>query len=187
MSFMLGQWVTILGTPWRKIIRCLGISDWDLCRNSWDFIRVGDLKSSEVSEVIDQSMTVIDWNKRWWMIIWKPGITSLWESAFRDPRGVIDWDLWTSVIAGLCELICDGTEGLFLRVLWESLILYMGCELWSPMGGQVWPPGGIKQISGWFFYQDCVTCVGDYWRSLWKPVDSTIWDTVFVKQCTFPI
>lgn len=33
------------------------------------------------------------------------------------------------------------------------------------------------------FYWGCVACVVDYLKDLRKPVDGTIWDTVFVKQC----
>ena len=36
--------------------------------------------------------------------------------SFGGLIGVIDWYLWTSIMAGLCELGCDGPEGLLLGV-----------------------------------------------------------------------
>lgn len=36
---------------------------------------------------------------------------------------------------------------------WESLILYMGCELCGLIGGQVWPTRGIEQTNGWFSFE----------------------------------
>lgn len=86
-------------------------------------------------------MRVIDWNVEVvndWLQAWDYKSSGV---SFGGPIGVIDWDLWISVNAGLCELVCDG---LLLKVWWESLILYMGCELWGPLGGQVWPSKGIE-------------------------------------------
>lgn len=83
---------------------------------------------------------------------------------FRGPRGVIDLYLWISVIAGLCELRSDGPEGLLLRILWESLILYMGCELQRPLSSQVWPPRSLKQIHGCCFSME--TSWWHHWDTL---------------------
>lgn len=120
-------------------------------------------------------MRAIDWNVEVvndWLQAWD--YKSLGVS-FGGPIGVIDWALWLSVNAGLCELVCDG---LLSKVWWESRILCMGCELWGPTGGQVWPWVGRWLV----FYWGPVACIGDYLRSLWKPVDDPIWDTVLSSR-----
>lgn len=123
--------------------RHLWISDWDCYWNSWSL----ELEMS-VSEVIDWSMRVTDCDTlvvNDWLQTWD---YQSFGVSFGGPIGVSHWNLWTSVIARLCELVYDRLEGLLLRVLWESLILYIGCVLWGPVGCHVWPPRDFNQIHG---------------------------------------
>lgn len=77
---------------------------------------------------------------------------------------VIDWDLCISVNAGLCELVCDR---LLLKILWESLILHMGCELWGPIRGQVWSLKVIELVLLLRVYRLCWWLFGGTYENQW--------------------
>lgn len=142
-------------------------------RNSWSLIRVGDV-SIRSHWLVHECYWLEHWSGEW-------SIASLglpvFGNEFWGPIGVIDWDLWTVVIAELCKWVCDGPEGLLLRVLWESLILYMGCELWGPIVVRFGPQGMLSRSMADFLLRVC--CL--YCWLFEEPVETSWWHHCFCQ------